>query len=172
VRRQRLPAEATGTFFPEFIGPGAAAVNRWSGGVVTAVGIALAFGFVILAGVYALGHISGAQFNPAVTAGFWWSGRFPRSEVAPYWAAQFAGATAAALLVRMLLGPAADAMATQTILPATASLITEVVVSFFLVLVVMAGTTDARVGGPVAGLAVITYNFLRKGSAHDSRTPA
>jgi aquaporin Z len=224
VRRQRLLAEATGTFLLVFIGPGAAAVNRWSGGGVTPAGIGLAFGFVILAGVYALGHISGAHFNPAVTAGFWWSGRFPRSEVAPYWAAQLAGATAAALLLRTLLGPAADAMATLPMLPAGSALITEVVLTFFLVLVVMAVATDARVAGPVAGLAVgltvaaaalmggpltgaslnparslgpalatgqwsghwiywvgplagaalaaFTYEFLRKGSAHDTRTSA
>lgn len=224
MRRQRLLSEATGTFLLVFIGAGSAAVNRWSGGAVTGTGIALAFGFVILGGVYSLGHISGAHFNPAVTAGFWWSGRFPRSEVAPYWAAQLAGATAAAFLLRILLGPAADAMATLPVLPPGASLLTELVLTFFLVLVVMAVATDARVAGPVAGLAVgltvaadalmggpltgasmnparslgpalatgqwsghwiywvgplagaalaaLTYEFLRKGSAHDTRTPA
>ena len=66
------------------IGPGTAAVNLQTDGAVSHVGVALSFAFVILAGVYALGHISGAHFNPAVTAGFWLSGRFPGREVVPY----------------------------------------------------------------------------------------
>lgn len=154
MRPQRLLAEGVGTFLLVFIGAGAAAVDRFTGGAVTDVGIALAFACVILCGVYALGHISGAHFNPAVTAAFWLSGRFPRSELPGYVIAQLAGATLGAGLLRIVLGEAAEAAVTVPHLPPLASLTVEIVLSFFLVLVVMAVATDARVAGPVAGLAV------------------
>src|SRR5688572_33371273 len=99
----RLLAEGIGTFMLVVIGPGAAAVDLHTQGGVTHVGVALSFAFVILAGVYALGHISGAHFNPAVTMGFWLSGRFPRREVLPYALAQLGGATAGAFLLRAVL---------------------------------------------------------------------
>jgi aquaporin NIP len=154
VRSRRLAAELVGTFMLVSIGPGAAAVNAWAPGAVPPVGVALAFGFVILAAVYALGHISGAHFNPAVTAGFWLSGRFPGSEVAPYVTAQLTGAAAAGGLLRLLLGTAVRAGATTPAIGVWRGLGVEVVLTFFLMLVIMAVATDSRVDGPVAGLAV------------------
>lgn len=137
-----------------FIGPGAAAVEAWSHGTVTPVGIALAFGFAVLAGVYALGHISGAHFNPAVTAGFWLSGRFPQREVLPYIGAQLGGAALAAVLLRALVGETARASATVPHVGVTSALAIEGVLTFFLMLVIMAVATDARVAGAVAGAVV------------------
>jgi aquaporin NIP len=154
VRGPRLAAEAIGTFMMVFIGPGAAAVETWSRGSVSPVGIALAFGFAILAGVYALGHISGAHFNPAVTAGFWLSRRFPGADVLPYVAAQIVGAVGAALLLRALLGVATQGAATTPRIGVAPAFAVEVVLTFFLMLVIMAVATDARVAGTVAGLAV------------------
>lgn len=206
------------------IGPGASAVNLYTHGMVSHVGVALSFAFVILAGVYALGHISGAHFNPAVTAGFWLSGRFPRQEVIPYAGAQLTGAVAGALLLRALLGVDARAAATVPSVPLLSALVIEIVLTFFLMLVIMAVATDHRVatpaaglavgltvgfdammGGPLtgasmnparsfgpalatgvwtghwlywigpllgAGLAVVTYGYLRKGEAHDYRGEA
>src|SRR5919106_3157911 len=123
----RLLAEAVGTFMLVVIGPGAAAVNLHTGGAVSHVGVALSFAFVILAGVYALGHISGAHFNPAVTAGFWLSGRFPGREVIPYALAQLSGATAGALLLRAVLGADARAAATVPSVPILSALVLETV---------------------------------------------
>ena len=100
----RLVAEGVGTFMLVVIGPGAAVVDLHTHGAISHVGIALSFAFVILAAVYALGHISGAHLNPAVTTGFWLSGRFPGREVIPYTMAQLGGATAAGVLLRALLG--------------------------------------------------------------------
>jgi glycerol uptake facilitator-like aquaporin len=94
---RRLGAEAIGTFFLVFIGPGSVMVDAYSGGAVGHVGVALAFAFVVIAMVFALGHLSGAHINPAVTIAFWSVGRFPAVEVVPYVLAQCAGATAASL---------------------------------------------------------------------------
>jgi glycerol uptake facilitator-like aquaporin len=81
---RRAAAEALGTFFLVLIGPGAVMVNAFRGGAVSHVGVALAFAFVVLAMIYALGHLSGAHINPAVTLAFWSVRRFPAAEVAPY----------------------------------------------------------------------------------------
>jgi MIP family channel proteins len=121
---------------------------------VTSVGIALAFGVVIVAGAYGWGHISGAHFNPAVTAGFWLSGKFPRAEVLPYVVAQIVGSLSASLVLRALLGASAQAAVTIPAIGLGRGLVVEVILSFFLMLVIMAVATDARVAGTVAGLAV------------------
>lgn len=147
-------AEALGTFMLVLIGPGAAAVDRFVPGSLTPTGIALAFAFVLIAMIYALGHISGAHLNPAVTLGFWLSRRFPTTDVVPYIAAQVAGATGAALLLRAVLGVQAAASVTTTILPRGSAVMFEGILTFFLMLVVMAVATDARVAGAVAGVAI------------------
>lgn len=160
MKRPRLLAEAVGTFMLVVIGPGAAAVDLHTGGAVSHVGVALSFAFVILAGVYALGHISGAHFNPAVTVGFWLSGRFPRRELLPYILAQLSGATAGGVLLRAILGTDSRAAATVPHIPAASGLVIEIVLTFFLMLVIMAVATDHRVASPAAGLAVgLTVGF-------------
>jgi MIP family channel proteins len=154
ARGPRVAAEAVGTFLLVALGPGAAAVDVWSGGTVTHVGVALTFGTVILAAVYALGHISGAHLNPAVTMGFWLARRFPRADVLPYVAAQLFGATAAGLGIRAAVGHADAGALTVPLIGVLPALGVEVVLTFALMLVVMAVATDARVEGVVAGLAV------------------
>src|SRR5688572_14147862 len=85
-----------------FAGTGAIVINEVSGGAISHVGIALTFGLVVLAMIYALGDISGAHLNPAVTLGFWLARRFPATNVAAYVAAQIGGALAASLLMNLL----------------------------------------------------------------------
>jgi aquaporin NIP len=154
VRARRLAAEVVGTFMLVAIGAGAAAVNQSTGGAVTGVGICLAFGCVVLAAIYTIGHVSGAHINPAVTFAFWVGGRFPTRDVIPYIAAQLTGATCAAFGLRFVLGSAATAAATVPSIPLGAALGVEITLTFILMLVVMAVATDARVAGTVAGLAV------------------
>src|SRR5688572_21819968 len=156
----RLLAEGIGTFMLVVIGPGAAAVDLHTQGGVSHVGVALSVAFVILAGVYALGHISGAHFNPAVTTGFWLSGRFPRREVIPYALAQLSGATVGALLLRTVLGTDARAAVTVPSVSLPSAFVIEIVLTFFLMLVIIAVATDHRVASPTAGLAVgLTVGF-------------
>jgi aquaporin NIP len=68
------------------------------------VGVALTFGLVIMAMIYAVGHVSGAHFNPAVSFAFALTRHFPWPRVGTYWAAQVGGAVAAAALLRASLG--------------------------------------------------------------------
>src|SRR5271168_3757584 len=97
-----LTAELFGTFVLVFAGTGAIVVNEVSGGQITHVGIALTFGLVVLALIYALGEVSGAHFNPAVTLGFVLARRFPASRLPAYILSQCTGAMLASGLLRLL----------------------------------------------------------------------
>jgi len=157
---RRAGAEALGTFFLVLIGPGASMVNAFSGGAVTHVGVALAFAFVVIALIHALGHLSGAHINPAVTLAFWSSRRFPATEVAPYVVAQCAGAIAASLTLRAILGPVGAVGATIPNLSVGAAFATEWLLSFILMFVIMAVATDERVADGFAALAIgLTVGF-------------
>jgi MIP family channel proteins len=151
---RRWIAEGIGTFFLVFAGPGAAMANANSHGIVTHVGVALAFAFVIVAMICAIGHLSGAHMNPAVTIAFWASGKFPGREVLPYILSQCAGAIAAAALLRSAMGPVGDLGATLPTIPVGSAFALEVVMSFALMFVIMAVATDDRVAGGTAALAV------------------
>lgn len=157
---RRAAAEALGTFFLVLIGPGAAMVNAYTGGVVSHVGVALAFAFVVLAMIYALGHLSGAHINPAVTIAFWSVRRFPAGDVVPYVAAQCVGAVAASLASRSALGTAASLGATLPTIPVAAAFGVEWLLSFVLMFVIMAVATDKRVADGFAAIAVgLTVGF-------------
>jgi len=157
---RRAAAEALGTFFLVLIGPGAATVNAYSRGQLGSVGIALAFAFVVTAMIHAIGHLSGAHINPAVTLGFWWARRFPAGEVLPYILAQCSGAVAASYALRAIFGSAGGLGATlPRVSPASAFAI-EWLLSFALMFVIMAVATDERVASGSAALAIgITVGF-------------
>ena len=89
---KRYLAESIGTFALVFAGTAAIVINELNGGVISHVGVALTFGLVVMAMIYSVGDVSGAHLNPAVTLGFWASGRMLRREVAPYVVSQSAGA--------------------------------------------------------------------------------
>src|SRR6478735_5516137 len=150
----RLAAEAMGTFALVFAGTGAVIIDTKTGGGVTHVGVAISFGLVIMVMIYAVGHISGAHFNPAVTLAFAVGRHFPPARVLAYWAAQLAGALGAALVLRGSLGDVAHVGAT---LPAGSdgqAFLWEAVLTFFLMFVIMAVATDARAVGEAAAIAI------------------
>jgi MIP family channel proteins len=155
---QRYLAELIGTFALVFAGCGAVISDTMSGGRVSPVGIALTFGFVIIVMIYAVGPISAAHFNPAVTLGFAVVRRFPWRHGPAYIAAQVGGALLASLLHRELYGPDLAARAHYgAIMPSLsigAAVGFEVVLTFFLMLVIMAVATDRRVAEAVPGLAI------------------
>jgi aquaporin NIP len=105
---QRAAAELVGTFGLVFAGCGAIVINAETGGVIGHVGIAITFGLIIMAMIYATGHISGAHFNPAVTLAFAISRHLPWRLTPIYWAAQLLGAALAALMLRALFGNVAN----------------------------------------------------------------
>lgn len=157
---RRVAAEAVGTFFLVLIGPGAVIVNAYTGGAVTHVGVALAFAFVVIAMIYATGHLSGAHINPAVTLAFWSVRRFPANHVLPYVAGQCTGAAAASALSRLALGEVGGLGATVPTIRPAAAFGVEWLLSFALMFVIMAVATDERVADGFAALAVgLTVGF-------------
>ena len=148
-----LAAEVIGTFALVFAGCGAIMVEAKTQ-ALGQVGIAATFGLVIMAMVYALGHVSGAHFNPAVTFAFALTRHFPWPRVGAYWAAQLAGALVAALLLRASLGNLAEVGATLPSGSQGQAFVWELVLSFFLMLVIMAVATDTRAVGEAAAIAI------------------
>ena len=118
------------------------------------VGVAISFGLVIMAMIYAVGHISGAHFNPAVSFAFALSRHFPWRLTLGYWTAQLLGALAAAALLRGSLGNIAHVGATLPTGSQGQSFLWELVLSFFLMFVIMAVATDTRAVGEAAAIAV------------------
>ena len=151
---KKYAAETFGTFALVFAGTGAIVINQASGGVVTHVGIALTFGLVVLAMIYALGDISGAHLNPAVTVGFWAARRFPASLVPGYLFSQGVGALLASLTLRLLFPEETTLGAT---LPAGASIQSfalELILTALLMFVILNVSTGAKEKGITAGMAV------------------
>jgi MIP family channel proteins len=150
---RKLAAETVGTFILVFAGCGAMVVDAKTH-QLGHLGVALSWGLVIMALIYALGHVSGAHFNPAVTLAFALTRHFPWTRVGGYWAAQCAGAIAAAAFLRASLGNHAHLGATLPSGTQVQSLVWEVLLTFILMLVVMAVATDARAVGEAAAVAV------------------
>jgi aquaporin NIP len=152
--RKQWLAEAVGTFCLVFAGTGAIVVNDTSGGVVTHAGVALTFGLVVMAMIYAVGDVSGAHLNPAVTVAFWLARRFRGASVLPYVACQLAGAFAASGLLRVLFPEHASLGATSPAGDLGQSFVLEVVITAILMFVVLAVSSGAKEKGIMAGIAV------------------
>lgn len=155
-------AEVIGTFLLVFVGAGTVVATTLAApeSAANVTSIALAFGLAVLVAVYAFGHVSGAHINPTVTLGLAMVGRFPWRWVPAYLIAQFLGAILAALTIWIMFGD--ESRDGEQILGATApgeqgsavAFLTEVVLGFLLMLVVMATATDRRANPAVAGLAI------------------
>jgi aquaporin Z len=137
-----------------FAGTGAIVINHVSGGAVSHVGVALTFGLVVMAMIYAVGAVSGAHLNPAVTLAFCAAGRFPARQIVPYAAAQVAGAFAASGLVLALFGNEANLGATLPSGGVWQSFALEVALALILMLVILRVSTGSREQGVTAALAV------------------
>lgn len=148
---RRYLAEFVGTFGLVLFGCGAIVVNSVSGGSITQVGIALAFGLVVMVMIEWLGDVSGAHINPAVSVAFWFAGRLPGRALRGYVAAQCLGALAASGLLRALFpraltmgqtGPAGfgwDAVQRAFVL--------ELLLTLILMAVILAVSSGNRVNG-------------------------
>ena len=147
-------AEFIGTFALVFCGTGAIVINQESAGLITHPGIALTFGLIVMVMIYALGPVSGAHLNPAVTIAFAVAKKFPVKEILPYLISQVAGAMSASLVLHYLF-PASQFLGST--LPAgeeMQSFILEVILTFFLMLVIIQVATGSKEQGMFAGLAI------------------
>ncbi|MGB7588968.1 MAG: MIP family channel protein [Solirubrobacterales bacterium] len=152
---RRAAAEAIGAFALVFAGCGAIVTNTVHNGALGAVGVSLVFGLVIMAMVYATGHLSGAHLNPAVTLAFTLTRHFPGREALAYIAAQLLGAlTAAALLLAVWPSQPAALGTTLPSVGAGSAVVYEVVLTAFLMFVIMAVATDTRAVGAGAAIAI------------------
>jgi len=146
-------AEMIGTFALVFAGCGAVMVDAKTH-QLGHVGVAISFGLVIMFGIYAVGHISGAHFNPAVTFAFALTRHFPWARALAYSAAQLLGALVAAALLRGSLGNVAETGATLPSGSQGQSFLWELVMSGFLMFVILAVATDTRAVGEAAAIAI------------------
>ncbi len=153
---RRVAAEFIGTFLLMVFGCSAAAVNDRMDGVLGGhIGIAVSYGLIVAMVIFAIGHLSGAHINPAITAAFAAGRHFPTREVIPYWAAQIAGAMAGAFAAAGLFGPSSGLSLPQphTVGSGTA-LVIEIGLTAVLMTVVLAVATDTRAQGALAAVAI------------------
>jgi aquaporin NIP len=151
---QKSVSEILGTFALVFCGTGAIVIDKVTGGAVSHVGVSVTFGLIVMAMIYALGEISGAHLNPAVSIAFALAGRLPAKALAPYIASQVAGAFLASLTLRLLFP--SDQLLGATI-PAGSTLqsfVLEMILTFILMLVIIHVATGPKEQGLFAGIAV------------------
>jgi len=151
---RKYVAEFIGTFALVFAGTGAIITNDVTHGAVTNTGVALTFGMIVLTMIYAVGDVSGAHFNPAVTLGFFAARRLEGKLILPYVLSQFSGALAASLLLRGLFPQHSTLGATAPAGPALQSLILEIVLTALLMFVILNVSVGAKERGITAGIAV------------------
>jgi MIP family channel proteins len=152
---RRAAAEGIGVFALVFAGCGAIVAEAEHPGTLGAIGIAFVFGLIVMAMVYATGHLSGAHLNPAVTLAFTLTRHFPRTEAVAYLAAQIAGAlVAAALLAAVWPSQPAALGTTLPTVGVGSAFVYEVVLTAFLMFVIMAVATDTRAVGAGAAIAI------------------
>lgn len=185
--QQKIAAEFLGTFWLTFGGCGSAilmAVIPYRG--LGFIGVALAFGLAVLTMSYAVGSISGAHFNPAVTIGLWVGRRLPGVDVLPYILAQLAGATVAAAVLALIAsgrpGFEIGAFAANgygELSPGKysllAALVVEAVATFFFVFIVMRVTAPGAAAGfaPLAiGLTLSLIHLVTVPVTNASVNPA
>jgi len=161
----RLGAEFLGTFWLVFGGCGSAVLAAAFPELgIGFVGVSLAFGLTVLTMAYAVGHISGGHFNPAVTVGLWAGGRFSAADIIPYWVAQVIGAVAAGGVLYLIasgkagfevggfasngygeFSPGGYSM--------VSALVAEVVLTMFFLIIIL-GATDGRAPAGFAPIAI------------------
>ena len=156
----KLLAEFFGTFWLVLGGCGSAVLAAGVADVgIGWAGVSLAFGLTVLTMAYAVGHISGGHFNPAVSLGLMLAGRFESKLLAPYWGAQVAGSIVAALVLYVIVSGAPDfagvggfasngyAEASPGGYSMTAGLVTEIVLTAFFLVIILGATSK---GAPAA----------------------
>ena len=147
-------AEIIGTFAMIFCGTGAIIINQESNGSITHAGIAITFGLIVMSMIYALGNISGAHFNPAVTIAFAVAKKFDKKQVLPYIVSQFFGAISASFTLKLLFPTNKLFGATMPAGSDMQSFVLEFILTFILMLVILNVAHGSKEQGMFAGLAI------------------
>ena len=150
---RRYAAELLGTYALVFAGTGAIVIDAQTGALGN-LGIAITFGLIVLAMIYAFGDVSGAHLNPAVTIGFIVAKRFPTAQATPYIAAQLGGALLASFTLRFLFPDSATLGETLPAGSAIQSFALEVILTYFLMLVILQVAHGSKEVGVMAGIAI------------------
>lgn len=188
---KKLLAEFIGTFWLVLGGCGSAVLAAKFGGDMSStlgiglVGVSLAFGLTVLTMAYAIGHISGCHLNPAVSLGLAIGGRFSFTELPGYVIAQVLGAVSAAFVLSIIAGGAADfegglasngmGSASPGEFSVAAGLLTEVVMTFMFLLIILGATSDRAPAGfaPIAiGLGLTLIHLISIPVTNTSVNPA
>jgi aquaporin NIP len=151
---RKYTAEFIGTFALVFCGTASIIVDRQTHGSISQVGIAVTFGLIITVMIFAFGDISGAHLNPAVSIAFAASGKMETKKMFLYILSQIAGAFCASILLRFLFP---DDKYLGTTLPSGTvmqSFIFEVLLTFFLMIVIINVSTGSKEKGILAAFAV------------------
>ena len=185
---KKLLAEFIGTFWLVLGGAGAAVLAAGVADVgIGWLGVSLAFGLTVLTMAYAVGHISGGHFNPAVTLGLTMAGRFDAKDMVPYWLAQVIGAVAAATVLYMIVSGGAGfsgvggfasngyGEASPQGYSMMAALVTEIVMTAFFLIIILGATSSGAPAGfaPIAiGLGLTLIHLISIPVTNTSVNPA
>ncbi len=149
-------AEVIGTFAMVFCGCGAMTINEITNGAVSHVGVAITWGLIVMAMIYAFGEISGAHFNPAVSIGFAFANKFSWNEVPKYILSQSVGAVLAIFMLWLLFPESqtfGETVPAENFEPYKAAIL-EFLLTFFLMLVIINVSTGSKEIGTMAAIAV------------------
>jgi len=151
---KKYVAEIIGTFILVFCGTGAMVIDQQTGGAVSHVGVSITWGLVVMCLIYSIGNVSGCHINPAVSIAFTVAGRFKARLLPGYILSQLTGALLASFTLKLLFPTSQLLGATMPIGSETQSFILELLLTFFLMLVIMSTAHGSKEQGQVAGIAI------------------
>jgi len=151
---KKYVAEFLGTYALVFAGTGSIIIDQETQGSITHVGVAITFGLIVMSMIYALGDISGAHLNPAVSIAFTIARKLPVKELAPFIISQLSGAVLASLTLKYLFPSNQFLGATIPAGSDSQSFILEFILTFFLMLVIINVAKGSKERGMFAGLAI------------------
>ncbi len=151
---RKLLAEFLGTYALVFAGTGAIVIDQLSHNAITHVGIAITFGLIVMSMIYAFGDISGAHLNPAVSIAFTVAGKFSIKQMAPYVLTQLIGACLASFTLIFIFPESQMLGATMPSGTEMQSFVMELILTFFLMLVIINVASGSKEQGMFAGLAI------------------
>ncbi|AJY78034.1 MIP family channel protein [Paenibacillus beijingensis] len=150
---KKLIAEFIGTYFLVFAGTGAVVIDTMTHSL-THVGVAATFGLVVMALIYTFGHVSGAHFNPAVTLAFFFLKRMKGKETVYFIVTQFCGACTSSLTLYMMFGNVGNLGATLPYGTWQQSAVLEFILTFVLMMVILASAVHEKALKSFAGIAI------------------